>query len=191
MTPIETPRLRLRAFAARDLEAFLAYRADPEVARYQGWSEYTRADAEAFFSNQARAEFGAPGQWYQVGVAERASDALLGDCALHFLDERQVELGFTLARAHQGRGYMSEAARALLGLLFGELETHRVSARLDVRNLACAKLLERLGFRREGHLRQNVFFKGAWGDEYLYALLAEEWTASSSSSEPSAATPPS
>ena len=196
MTPIETPRLRLRAFAARDLEAFLAYRADPEVARYQGWSDYTRADAEAFFSNQARAEFGAPDhgdqdQWYQVGVAERASDALLGDCALHFLGERQVELGFTLARAHQGRGYMTEAARALLGLLFGELEIHRVSARLDVRNLACAKLLERLGFRREGHLRQNVFFKGAWGDEYLYALLAEEWTESGSSSKPPAATQPS
>jgi len=174
MTPIETPRLRLRDFAARDLEAFLAYRADPEIARYQGWSDYTRADAEAFFANQARAELGAPG-WYQVGIAARGSDTLLGDCALHFLGERQVELGFTLARAHQGQGLMTEAARTLLGFLFGELETHRVSARLDVRNEACAKLLERLGFRREGHLRQNVFFKGAWGDEYLYALLEEEF----------------
>lgn len=132
MTPLLTPRLRLRDLAPRDLDAFLAYRADPEVARFQGWSDYTRADAEAFFARQAQATFGAPESWYQVGVADRASDRLLGDCALHFLDAQQVELGFTLAR-------------------------------LDTRNLACVRLQESLGFRREAHLHKNIFFKGAWG----------------------------
>ncbi len=177
MTPLLTPRLRLRDLEPRDLEAFLGYRADPEVARFQGWSDYTRADAEAFFARQAQATFGVPESWYQVAVADRVEDRLLGDCALHFIDAEQVELGFTLARSAQGQGHMREAAGALLRLLFETLDTHRVVARLDTRNGACLRLLEGLGFRREPHYRQNIFFKGAWGDEFLYALLAEEWAA--------------
>jgi RimJ/RimL family protein N-acetyltransferase len=175
MTPVETVRLRLRNLVSRDLETFLHYRQDPAVARYQGWSDYTRADAEAFFEAQGRATFGAAGTWYQVGIADRSSDALLGDCAVHFVDDRQVELGFTLATEHQGQGFMTEAARAMLEVLFGQRNAHRVTALTDARNAACVDLLERLGFRREAHYRKNVFFKGEWGDEFLYALLAEEW----------------
>lgn len=172
---IETERLRLRPFEARDLPAFLAYRQDPEVARYQGWSDYTRADAEAFFERQAQTVFGEAETWFQVGIAELGSDALIGDCAVHFLGERQVEVGFTLSSGHQGRGVMTEASRSLLGFLFGELGMHRATATVDTRNEACVRLLERLGFRREGHFLKNVWFKGAWGDEFSYALLGEEW----------------
>jgi RimJ/RimL family protein N-acetyltransferase len=175
--PLETERLRLRDLQPGDLDAFLAYRQDPQIARYQSWVDYSRADAEAFFRTQRQRAFGEPGSWYQIGIAERAADALLGDCAVHFLSDRQLEVGFTLARAHHGQGYMTEAATALLGFLFGDLETHRVTAITDTRNEPCVSLLERLGFRREGHLRQNVWFKGAWGDEFLYALLADEWRA--------------
>lgn len=174
MKPHETERLRLRRFAEHDLEPFLAYRQDPEVARYQGWSDYTRPEAEAFVANQVAQPFGVDESWFQVAVARRSDDALLGDCGLHFLGGRQLEIGFTLARAHQGQGYMSEALRALLELAFRELQIHRVTALTDTRNAASVSLLERLGFRREGHYRENVWFKGAWGDEYLYALLAEE-----------------
>ena len=177
-TPIETPRLRLRSFSREDLPRFTAYRQEPEVARYQSWSTYTAADAEAFFAAQQRLEFGEPESWYQVALADLESDALLGDCAVHFLADRQVEIGFTLSPAQQGQGLMNEALRALLGYVFGPFGAHRATALTDTRNRASVRLLERLGFRREGHFRQNVLFKGEWGDEYLYALLASEWPSS-------------
>ena len=178
LTPLQTPRLRLRGFRREDLASFRAYRDDPDVARYQSWSSYSATDAEAFFEVQRGLSFGQPDTWYQIALAERDSDALLGDCALHFLADRQVELGFTLSPAHQRQGLMSEATRALLGFLFGSFGTHRVSATADTRNDSCVRLLERLGFRREGHFRENQRFKGEWGDVYLYALLASEWSQS-------------
>lgn len=173
---LTTERLRLRRFCSSDLEPFLAYRQDPEVARYQSWSDFLRDEALAFVAAQVNGPaFGQPETWFQLALADPETNALLGDCGVHFLGERQVELGFTLARAHQGQGYMSEALRGVLRLLFGEQEIHRVIALTDARNAGCARLLEGLGFRREAHFRKNVWFKGEWGDEYAYALLAEEF----------------
>jgi RimJ/RimL family protein N-acetyltransferase len=176
---LQTERLRLRAFTAADIPAFVAYRADSEVARYQDWDDYTRQDGEAFFRKQT-GEFGQPGAWYQVAIADRESNGLLGDLALHFLadDHRQIELGFTLARASQGRGVAAEAVRCMLDHMFGEGGMHRVHATIDTRNTAAIKLVGRLGFRQEAHLVENVFFKGAWGDEFVFALLAREWSSS-------------
>lgn len=175
--PIETARLRLREITEADLPAFAAYRGDPEVARFQSWSRFGMDDARIFYEDQKLIDFGVLGTWFQIGVADRASDALLGDCALHFLDEDQVEMGFTLAREHQGRGIMREALTALLDEVFGQLARHRVIAITDARNGQAHKLLGALGFRREGHFVESAFFKGAWGDEMLYACLAREWKA--------------
>jgi RimJ/RimL family protein N-acetyltransferase len=100
-----------------------------------------------------------------------------GDCGLHFrADEpRQVEVGITLDPARQGQGYASEALTAVLDYLFHHLGKHRVTATTDAENRPAAALLQRLGFRREGHFRQNVWFKGRWGDEFLFALLRADW----------------
>lgn len=175
LLPITTPRCLLRGFHERDLEAFAVYRADPEVARYQSWSSYSMEDARGFYEAQSHTELGVIGTWYQVAVAEIGTDALLGDCALHFLDAEQVEIGFTLAPASQGRGLMREAAAALVGGVFERLGKHRIIAVTDARNAPAAKLLRDLGFRREAHFRQNIFFKGEWGDEFVFACLAEDW----------------
>ena len=92
-------------------------------------------------------------------------------------EPRQAEVGFTLAPAHQGKGYGTEALRALLGYAFGTLELHRVVAVTDALNEPAAALLERVGMRREAHFLENVFFKGAWGSELLFAMLDREWAA--------------
>lgn len=175
--PRLTSRLCLRDFTAADVARFAGYRAEPEVARYQSWSDFALEDAEAFLRQQSTAEFGRSGTWYQVAIADRASDVLLGDLALHFLasDARQFELGFTLSPAAQGRGIASEAVRSILDLLFAERGMHRAIAVVDARNAAAAQLLRAVGFRQEAHHRQNIFFKGAWGDEWVFAMLAEEW----------------
>src|SRR5205807_8892992 len=90
-------------------------------------------------------------------------------------NERQAEIGYTLSRPYQGRGIASEAISRLLEYAFVTLDLHRVIAITDCENTASIALLERLGLRREGHFLQNVWFKGKWGDEYLYAILKEEW----------------
>ena len=175
--PLETGRLVLRRFQDSDLEAFLAYRSDQDVALYQSWTSCSRQEAEAFLARQKDLEPGTPGTWSQIALERREAPGLIGDCALKVLaeDPRQAEIGFTLARAWQGRGYGAEAVAALLDHLFGTLGFHRVFAVTDAENAAAVALLERVGLRREGHLVENVWFKGAWGSEFLYAILAREW----------------
>ena len=183
MTPphafFETPRLRARPFGPADVEEFVAYRADPDVARYQSWSDYTLEDGRALVAQMEAIQPGQPGQWYQFALEGRADAALVGDLALQVdqAEPRQAEVGFTLAPAHQGKGYGTEALRALLGYAFGTLELHRVVAVTDALNEPAAALLERVGMRREAHFVENVFFKGAWGSELLFAMLDREWAA--------------
>jgi len=177
---LRTARLRLRPFTHADLPAFVAYRQDPEVARYQGWDEtFSAQDGRALFDKQRGVVPGTPGVWFHFGFEPAEGGPMLGDCVLHVRedDPRQAEIGFTLARGHQGKGYAAEAVAALLDYAFGRLGLHRVVAITDARNAAAARLLERVGMRREGHYLQNVWFKGAWGDELSFALLRDEWLA--------------
>jgi RimJ/RimL family protein N-acetyltransferase len=157
-TPLETTRLRLRHFTDADLALFMAFRNDPEVARYQGWEGISEPEARAFLQEQKEVQPGVPGQWFQIAVELKETGMLVGDCALKIEehDERQAEIGSTLSRAYQGRGIASEAVSCVL-------------------EYASVALLERLGLRREGHFRQNVWLKGKWRDEFLYAMLREEW----------------
>ncbi len=136
---------------------------------------------EQLISALATTHPGTPGQWFQFAVSLRGDDQLIGDCTarpdLH--DPRLVELGFTFATAHQGRGYATEAVRRLLDSLFTAMPqrapTHRVSTTCDVRNVRSAKLLDRVGMRREGHHVQCAWYGREWTSEYSYALLRREW----------------
>lgn len=178
-TPIETARLRVRRFGDGDLPAFLAYRNDPEVARYQSWQVTSEEQARDFFAYLHGAEPGRPGNGFQFALALRADNRLIGDVYLRLLDydERQAEIGYTLARAWHGQGYAGEGVRAVLAYAFGPLGMHRVTATVDQRNRSSIALLERLGMRREGASLQSFFNKGAYCDEYQYAILAAEWPA--------------
>jgi RimJ/RimL family protein N-acetyltransferase len=102
---------------------------------------------------------------------------LIGDCAAmpHADDPRQCDIGFTLSPEHQGHGYATEAVRLLLAYLFTARGKHRIIAYCDSRNAASAALLERVGMRREGHLRESTWAKGEWTDDLVYALLQHEW----------------
>lgn len=174
---LESQRLWLRRMERRDLPTLLAYRNDPEVARYQGWASFTADEAEAMLATQSAREPGTPGAWFQFMLEEKAGGALVGDCGMcvNADEPRQAEIGFTLAREHQGRGVAAEAVRRLVAFAFGELGLHRVVAVTDARNAAAAALLGRTGFRREAHFIQNAWYKGEWGDEYLFAILRSEW----------------
>jgi RimJ/RimL family protein N-acetyltransferase len=171
----QTERIVCRQFESCDLQAFADYRALPDVAKYQSWAEYNYQDALVLFEKMQRSEFGSLGNWFQLAILTKGSGQLLGDLAVHFIDESQIEIGFTFAPNFQGQGYASEAVIGLLSYLFANQKPHRVVATTDCENLPSWLLLERVGFRREAHFIENIFFKGAWGSEFQYAMLAAEW----------------
>lgn len=167
-----TERLVVRRFEAADVPVFEAYRSDPEVARHQSW-DVPVTDAADLVAEFAAAQEGAPG-WFQYAVALRDGGGLIGDVGVCVHDNRmQAELGFTLARAHQGRGYATEAVRAVLDRVLAS-GIRRVSAECDARNTPSARLLERLGFVHEGFRRRHTWLKGEWTDDLLFGLLAED-----------------
>ena len=153
---------------------FAQYRSQEIVAKYQSWTDFTYQDAVELFESMDYSTFGTEGNWYQLAISTHDTDELVGDLAVHFVDQNQVEIGFTVSPQHQCKSVATEAVSSLLGYVFGELNKHRVVARTDAENRASYRLLEKLGFRREGHFIQNIFFKGAWCDEYQYALLCSE-----------------
>lgn len=172
-----TPRLVARGMVAADVEAFVAYRADPDVARYQSWDGYTLAEGQALVETMQSLRPGLPGQWYQFALEDVVSGDLVGDLAAHVNpdEHRELEVGFTLAPEQQGKGYGTEALHGLLRYAFESLAMHRVVAVTDALNTPAAALLTRVGMRKEAHFRENVFFKGAWGSEFVFAMLDSEW----------------
>lgn len=149
--PLQTPRLTLRRFTVDDLEAFQAYRSDPELARYQGWQAVSDAEAIAFLSAQSRQRIGAEGEWLQLAVTRRDTCALIGDIGLCVVNEAVgvIEIGFTVSRPSQGQGYATEAVTAVVGALLASGRVRSIVAVVDTRNVASVALLERVGFELE------------------------------------------
>ncbi len=173
---IETPRLHLRHFCPEDAKTLMAYRNDPAVALHQGWSSMSEVTARHFVEEMGLAQPGTPGDWFQFALEVRATGEHIGDVALHTLEDKRLgEIGYTLARASQGKGYASEAVRAVLGYAFLTLDMHRIAATVDVENEPSIRLLERLGFRREGTTIEAGWFHGQWCSDHLYAMLQREW----------------
>ncbi len=176
---LTSARLVLRRFRAEDIETFVRYRTDPAIARFQSWENFSDADGQAFFAAMSRQHPDTPGEWFQFAIELTATAAMIGDCALHALTEKsqEVEIGFTLAPSHRGRGYATEAVACLLDYVFGPLAKERATAITDARNAASIAVLERLGFVRDPAPREPVIFKGEACDEHLYTLRREDWLA--------------
>jgi RimJ/RimL family protein N-acetyltransferase len=174
---VVTERLVLRALRADDADAMFAYRADPEIMRYQSWEPQSLDDVRAFIAGVSAPEPYAPGTWRQLAIALRETRELIGDCGVHVPQHapEQAELGITLAPAFHGRGYAAETIRALLRLAFETLGKHRVYGSIDPRNAASLALMRRTGFRQEAHFVESLRFKGAWADDVVFAMLAREW----------------
>lgn len=168
--------LQLRALTRADVSALFSIFGDPEVTRY--WSHpalATEEDAAKLLDNilsgfKTRSLF----QW---GLARRDDNLVIGTCTLAGLDRghRRAELGFALARAEWGRGLMAEMLPILVDFAFGPLALHRLEADVDPRNASSLRALERLGFRKEGYLRERYHVGGETQDSVLLGLLAAEW----------------
>jgi RimJ/RimL family protein N-acetyltransferase len=180
--PIETPRLLLRPFVAEDLDALVDLRSRPDVARYLYWEPNSREEVERELDRRIRQRtLEREGDDVHLAAMLREGGLVIGDVSLDWLSERhrRGEIGFVFHPDHQGKGLAREAATEMLRLGFEHFELHRIIGRCDARNDASASLMLRLGMRREAHFVQNEIFKGDWGDELVFAMLASEWAAGS------------
>ncbi len=171
-------RVCLRALRADDVPALFALQSDPVGMRHWSYPALTHVEQaqEVFERNERCARAGDCCPW---AITLTGDDALIGTCTLFALDRnhRRALLGYALRREHWGNGYAQEALRLALGFAFGPLRLHRVEADVDPRNTASLRLLERLGFAREGLQRERYFVAGEVQDSALYALLAREFGA--------------
>lgn len=173
---LEAPRVVLRWLEERDVEALFGIFSDPEVMRY--WSSppmeeladarHLLADVHTKFRRKT---------YYQWGIARREDDRVIGTCTLFHLelDNRRAEIGYALGRESWGQGYVAEALGALLTYTFDALGLHRLEADVDPDNARSIKTLERLGFQKEGYLRERWIVSGKVMDTLLFGLLRREW----------------
>ncbi len=172
--PQVTERLILRRFVDLDMERFLAYRQDPQVARFQGWSMLSDTEAKLFINEMQTAVVGIPGEWFQIAIAHQQSNLLLGDIGMQVYLENPtiVELGFTLRYEAQGQGYAQEAIQALINSLFQLGTISKIVGISDNRNEPSIRLLKRLGMNLVRS--EEVEFKGELCIEQTFELAKEE-----------------
>jgi RimJ/RimL family protein N-acetyltransferase len=175
--PIETSRLRLRSYARDVVAALHAIQSREDVHRWLYSGPRSEDEVRAAIESRIARLRDAPETGVALAVDIAATGELVGDVSLTLgsPEHRQAEIGFILHPGHQGRGYATEAAEAMVALAFSTYDLHRVYGRLEARNIASARVLEKLGMRREAHLVENEWVKGEWQSELIYALLAREW----------------
>jgi ribosomal-protein-alanine N-acetyltransferase len=173
---ITTQRLLLRWISENDIDSLFEVFSDPQVMRYWSTPPYTnREDAVQLQRDIAAGnENNTMIKW---GLALRDSDRLIGTTTLFnlSLENGRAELGYAMGRAHWGKGYMIEALQALLFHAFEVMNLRRLEADVDPRNTASIRTLERLGFQKEGYLRERWHVNGEIQDAYFYGLLRREW----------------
>jgi RimJ/RimL family protein N-acetyltransferase len=175
---LHTERLLLRPFREDDLDRLADQQARPEVSRYLYWEPRSREESATALARYIREDhLEQDDDPLALAVVRREDSLLLGNASvwLRSVEHHQVEIGYVFHPDAGGQGYATETARALTTFAFDDLHAHRVYARTDARNTRSAAVLTRLGFRQEAHFREAEIFKGAWGEELVFAILSREW----------------
>lgn len=180
---VGTERLRLRPYTMDDLDDLADIRRRAEVMRYLYEDVQSREEVAEALHRRATSltALRREGDGMVLAVELKETGRVIGDVSIRWVSEehRQGDIGFIFHPEYHGKGYAHEAAREMLRLGFEGIGFHRIEGRCDARNDASARLMERLGMRREAHLVENEWFKGEWGSELVYAILDREWKARS------------
>ena len=172
--PVRTDRLVLRQLRPDDLDRHAEIYGDPAVMRYLLVDVIDREHIGEHLAGRLTSTLPEDDGFVCVGIED--DGRLVGEGFVFHRGLGQYEVGYLLHPDEAGRGYATEAARALVAAAFAELGAHRVFGRLDARNDASANVLRRLGMRQEAHLRENAWVKGEWTDELVFAITESEWT---------------
>lgn len=176
---LTTDRLSLRLHRGDDLPRLVSIYSQPDVARFLLEEPWTTESGEVHLGRRlARTGLDEPAG--SLALAVEHEGLVIGSVSVWRTEQerRTVELGWTFDPDHGGHGYATEAVTAALGLAFGRHDVHRATAQMDARNDASARLARRLGLRQEAHFRADYWSKGEWTDTLVFAVLADEWTAS-------------
>ena len=179
-TPVETERLLLRPFEEGDFDAVYAMQSRPDVARWLYWEARTEGEARDALAKKIASTFlRGEGDPLFFAVVRRSTGEVVGDVDLEWLsaEHRLGEIGYIVHPDRAGHGYATEAVAPMLRIAFEDVGLHRVIGRVEARNAASARVLEKLGMRREAHLVENEWVKGEWQSELVYAILDHEWRA--------------
>jgi ribosomal-protein-alanine N-acetyltransferase len=173
---LRTQRFLLRDLHETDFDVVHPYGCDLEVVRYQDWGPNTEADTRDFLTRSVSSAQVEPRAAYELAVVELSTNTLLGTVGL-YVDERGTQgmMGYCFAKHAWGRGVATEAARAVMRFGFDDLRLHRVWAGCDPDNVRSRRVLEKLGMRQEGHLRESVFVRSEFRDRLLFGILHDEW----------------
>lgn len=172
---IRTERLLLRTYRAGDVDAMHGYYSDPSVCQHLLHEPWDRATTEETVLKRTR-RTSLHGPDPAIALVVEHDGVVVGDVAAWACDATgcRAEIGWVFDPRHAGKGYATEAVRALIDLVFGQPDLHRIVARMDARNTASARLCERVGMVREAHLRRDLWTKGEWADTVTYGLLATD-----------------
>jgi RimJ/RimL family protein N-acetyltransferase len=177
---IETQRLVLRDFVVSDWPAVLAYQRDPRYHRLyaERWVNRSEDEVRAFVEGLIARQHDVPRRIFQLAITlPEAGGQVIGNCGVRRKPDTEwdAEIGYELDPRFWGRGYATEAARAMVAFGFGELRVHRLSAQCIADNAASANVLRKLGMRIEGRIREHEYFQGRWWDSLDWGLLESEW----------------
>lgn len=173
---LHTARLRLRPFTIRDTDAIYTLMSNISVLRYWDsppWTERARAERFIVRCHEMEQE----GSGVRLAIERTADGQFIGWCALSNWnpDHRSAMIGYCLDETAWGHGFATEAAGAVLQWAFATLDLNRVQSGADTRNRASERVLEKLGFVREGTLREDCIVNGEVSDDSVYGLLRREW----------------
>jgi len=173
---LETERLILRTITIDDKNEIFEYRRDKEMNKYQGWIPETIEDVELFIGKISE-QINVPDTWFQFVIVDKKTSKIVGDLGIHFIDieNKQVEIGCTLNKDFQNKGFASESVIKVIDYLFKDLNKHRIITSIDPDNINSIRLVERIGFRKEAHFIESLLINGKWVDDLIYALIEKDW----------------
>lgn len=172
-----TERLILRDFREQDWEDVHEYSKDPRLTYYLNWGPNTEEQTKAFVRRALRHQGEIPRTHFEFAIENKETGKVIGNCRLLYMLHRHrcAELHVIIRREDWGKGYGAESMNALLAMGFEDLKLHRIFSAVDPEDVASARVLEKCGFQREGHLREHQWVKETWRDSLLYAVLDYEW----------------
>ena len=171
---IHTNRLVLKDIVLEDSLKMFEYRSDPSIMEFQSFKPTSINDVESFIKNNTLF-FNVVNTWFQIGIYYE--DTIIGDIGIHFIDpeNQQCEIGYTIGKKDQHKGFGKESIQALIDYIFISLKKHRVIASVDPGNTASLRLLKDLGFRNEGYFVKSILIQNEWKDDMVFGVLEEEW----------------
>lgn len=175
MKQLKTERLILREWQESDFESVHAYASVMENVQYMLFGPNTEEQTKAFLERSIAKYSEDPVTDFVFAVELRNTNQVIGGCEITMVNDHEASLGWILHRDYWKKGYGTDLANELIRFGFEELKCHRIYASCDSDNYGSYRVMERNNMRREAHFVENRKHRGEWRDEFIYAIIEDEW----------------